>query len=85
MITNEVNENIQHCIRSTASEIAEGLLIDPARKRAMEEINDRQNDISGTDKHCNWKEGKFKRKNETRNQYAPDTKQYIKALTYPFA
>ena len=46
IISNEVYENIEHRIATTACQIAEGLLVYPAAKGLVKKINDTQNDIS---------------------------------------
>lgn len=46
IVAEPVDDDIEHGIRTTASKVAEGLLIDPSRKWRMEEINETQYDTS---------------------------------------
>jgi len=47
MIAHEIEQDIEHLIRASASQVAEGFLIYPTGKRPMEEVDQTEDDISG--------------------------------------
>ncbi len=46
IVSDKVDDNVQHCVRTTTGKIAERLLIYPPCKRLVEKINDCKNYIS---------------------------------------